>query len=177
MTRIYGAEPCVGLHDTLRKNIAAADLDDKYTILNCSAELVSLLPALKKTGDIPQSAQPRDIFDTIICFRVLCGITDAQSIVHDFYKLLKPGGKLIICEHVVNPWRSAKGSVVARGFQAFYQLCGWSFFVGNCSLVRDTREVLMRAAAQDGGWEEVVLEDSFGWAPLPYLSGSLVKRR
>ena len=177
ITRIYGAEPCVGLHDTLKKNIAAANIDSKYTILNCSAELASLMPALEKTGEIPKSAQPRDIFDTIICIRVLCGLSDAQSTVQDFYKLLKPGGKLLICEHFVNPWRSTKGSVVARLLQSFYQLCGWSFFVGNCSLERDTRDVLLKAASEDGGWGDVLLENNFEWSPLPYLSGTLVKRR
>ena len=161
----------------LKKNITAAHLDAKYTVLNCSAERTSLLSALEKSEDFPNPIPFSDLFDTIICVRVLCGVPTPKTAVRDLYKILKPGGKLIVCEHVINPWRTAKGSVVARLFQLLYQLCGWSFFVGNCSLERDTKKVLLEAAERDGGWDDVLLQRDFGWSPLPYLSGVLVKKR
>ncbi|KAL6717290.1 hypothetical protein ACLMJK_005205 [Lecanora helva] len=174
--RIYGAEPCLGLHDELKKKIAAAGLNKKYTILSCSAERSSLLSALEKSNPSQGPTPSYEIFDAIICFRVLCSVPNPEGAVSDLYKILKPGGKLIVCEHTINPWRSAKGSLVARLLQSFYQFCGWSFFVGNCNLERDMKRTLLQAAVPDGGWQNVSLQRDFEWSPLPYLSGSLVKK-
>lgn len=99
-----------------------------------------------------------------------------ERTVHELYELLRPGGRLLITEHVVNPWRTAKGSIVARFVQAFYQLLGWSWFIGDCSLDRDTERVLRSAAETDGGWDSIELERSFGWSAMPYISGTLVKK-
>jgi hypothetical protein len=99
-----------------------------------------------------------------------------ERTVDELYGLLKPGGKLLVTEHVVNAWRTAKGSFLARVVQGVYQVFGWSFFIGDCALDRDTEGVLLRAARSDGGWEVVDLERSFAWSVMPYLSGTLVKK-
>lgn len=150
----------------------------------------SLLPALKKHSlvgpdvssieDIRQLDHHRGeggVFDTIICVRVLCSVPDVEKAVSELYTLLKPGGSILVTEHVVNPWRTAKGSLVARVMQAVYQLCGWSWVVGDCRLDRDTETALKRAADRDGGWEVVELERWFGRTPMPYIAGRLVKRK
>ncbi|KAL1999300.1 hypothetical protein VTN02DRAFT_4717 [Thermoascus thermophilus] len=80
---------------------------------------------------------------------------------------------MLVVEHVVNnPWRMRNGSVVARVAQAVYaRLLGWSFFLGDCQLERDTAGLLRAVAEKDGGWETVELEEWFGWSPLPYVAG------
>ena len=179
MTQIYGAEPCVGLHKTLEKNVAAAGLEDKYIIMGCSAEYDSLKLALEKQAkkqDLTETTMSEAVFDTIICCRVLCSIPEPRNTCDGLYKMLKPGGTMLVCEHVVNPWRTTKGSVVARILQSIYSLCGWSFFISNCRLRQDTKKLLLESAASDGGWEKVSLDDDFLWSPLPYLSGTLVKK-
>ena len=183
ITAIYGAEPTLGLHAELRASAQKAGLESKYHILPSSVVTSELLPALQKQGvisnnvnSIEQVRAQGGIFDTIICVRVLCSVPDQEKTVRDLYAMLKPGGKVLVTEHVVNPWRTAKGSVVARTMQSIYHLFGWSFFLGDCSMLRDTGEALRRAADADGGWESVELEPSFGWAPLTYISGILVKK-
>lgn len=179
---IYGAEPCVGLHSELRSRAVGEGLGAKYYILPCSVVAEELLPELRKEGVVGPETTSVDqlggkgVFDTIICVRVLCSVPDLEKTVSALYSLLKPGGKVLVTEHVVNPWQTAKGSVVARFMQALYSMLGWSWFVGDCSLTRDTGEVLRRVADVDGGWESFELERSFGGSPIPYISGALVKK-
>lgn len=94
----------------------------------------------------------------------------------ELYGMLRPGGRLLVTEHVVNPWRRAKGSFVGRVVQGIYQVLGWSWFIGDCCLDRDTEAVLRAAADGDGGWERVELERNFEWSAMPYISGVLVKK-
>ncbi|KAL1967716.1 hypothetical protein VTN77DRAFT_2973 [Rasamsonia byssochlamydoides] len=180
---IYGAEPCVGLHAQLRRRALSAGLDRKYHILPSGAEKKELLSALEKLGvtteQNPQgTGAAAGIFDTIVCVRVLCSVPDPARTIADLYDLLRPGGKMLVVEHVVNPWWSAprKGSFVGRLMQAVYSWLGWSFFVGDCHLDRDTTAFLKQAADKDGGWETVELEQRWEWSVLPYVSGMLVKR-
>ncbi|EGD92476.1 hypothetical protein TESG_00051 [Trichophyton tonsurans CBS 112818] len=164
---MYGAEPCV----------ESCGLASKYRVLHCGAQPESLLPALKKAGALDDDTnEGKGLFDTIVCVRVLCSVPAPEKTVKGLYDLLKPGGKMLVCEHVVNPWTTAKGSWVARLVQAMYGLSGWSFFMGGCNLDRDTERTLRAVADVDGGWGSVDLELSFTSGPLPYISGTLVKR-
>ena len=176
-TKIYGAEPCVPLHPQLLANARKHRLGRKYEIIPAGAEKETLIPALGKAGLLKAGAAEGGIFDTIVCVRVLCSVADLHETCSTMYKLLKPGGKMLVCEHVVNPWRSAKGSYVARLVQTMYSWLGWTFFVGNCHLRRDIGGELVEAGREWGGWEEVDLAYDFGWSVLPYVSGRLVKRR
>lgn len=180
---IYGAEPCVDLHGELRASAQREGLNDKYRIVPSSVVAAELLPALQKDGVVSAETNSVDdlrahggVFDTIVCVRVLCSVPEMEKTVAELYALLRPGGKMLVTEHVVNPWRTAKGSFVARFMQSLYQALGWSWFLGDCCLTRDTGEMLKRAADMDGGWEVADLERSFGRSPLSYVSGVLVKR-
>lgn len=181
---IYGAEPCVDLHGELRASAQREGLHDKYRIVPSSVVAAELLPALQKDGVVSAGTNSVEdlratgggVFDTIVCVRVLCSVPEMEKTVAELYGLLRPGGKMLVTEHVVNPWRTAKGSFVARFMQSLYQALGWSWFLGDCCLTRDTGEVLRRAADVDGGWEVADLERSFGRSPLSYVSGVLVKR-
>jgi SAM-dependent methyltransferase len=173
LREMYGAEPCMGLHAELLAKSQSAGLGNRYQILPCSAEPEALLPSLENVGF---SDLERGVFDTIVCVRVLCSVPRPEETIRGLYGLLKPGGKLLVCEHVVNPWLSRKGSVFARAMQQVYGLLGWSFFLGDCHLNRDTERTLRDVAKGDGGWESADLENSFPWSTLPYVSGTLVKR-
>jgi SAM-dependent methyltransferase len=175
--KIYGAEPCLPLHKTLLANARDAGLSEKYAIVPAGAERESLIPGLAIAGLLEKASNEGGVFDTVVCIRVLCSVKDVKETGETLYKLLKPGGKLLVCEHVENPWWTAKGSYVARILQSVYMLLGWSFFVGNCHLTRNMGKALIDAARPHGGWDSVDLTTSFGWAVLPYTSGTLVKRR
>ncbi|KAL2372554.1 hypothetical protein RJ035_003427 [Blastomyces gilchristii] len=201
LIRMYGAEPCQGLHKDLMAKIEACGLDGKYQILPCSAERKELYPALGREGLLADTEawvmrgeevgglvqRGQGVFDTIVCVRVLCSVPDQRGTVRGLYDLLKPGGKLVVCEHVRNGWsiccgrmRGREGaSIVARFMQVVYTLLGWEFFMGDCHLNRDTERVLREVAeeAGDGGWEKVDVQRWFEWSVLPYVAGTLVKRR
>lgn len=175
ISAIYGAEPCVGLHSDLRKRAEDEGLGGTYRILGCSVSAEELAPALRKEGLLRQE-EAGGVFDTILCVRVLCSIPEPEKTLRDLYALLKPGGQMLVIEHVVNPWRTAKGSFIARAMQGLYQMLGWSVFMGDCRLTRDTESALRGAADEDGGWERVELDSAFGRSPMAYISGVLVKR-
>lgn len=180
ITALYGAEPCIGLHSELRAKAISEGVSERYHILSCGVSAKDLLPALRdaETGVMEAyDANPKNgIFDTILCVRVLCSIPDMDKTTKELYGLLKPGGRLLVTEHVVNKWATAKGSALARLAQATYMLLGWWFFIGDCCLDRDTEAALKSAADADGGWESVDVERSFEWSAMPYLSGILTKK-
>jgi SAM-dependent methyltransferase len=178
ITALYGPEPCTSLHGALRAKAEAEGISSKYHILSTGVAAADLVPALRKTSGVVDAydADPAaGIFDTILCVRVLCSVPQMEKTVDELYAMLKPGGRLLVTEHVVNSWRRAKGSFVARVVQGVYTLLGWRWFIGDCALDRDT-EAVLRAAGGGDGWESVELERSFEWSAMPYLSGVLVKR-
>lgn len=126
----------------------------------------------------------KPLFDTIITLRVLCSVPDPAGTARMLHSLLRPGGKLIVLEHVVNPSSGPWGSTPARILQKVYTLLGWSFFVGDCHLERDTEGVLRGLAWRNLGREkgsvkgrggDEGLRSHFWWACLTYISGVLVK--
>lgn len=176
--RMYGAEPNVGLHEELRKQAALAGLADRYQVFDCGAEMNSLVPKLNKEGLLSNESHGQygeNIFDTIICIRVLCSISQPIETIANLHRLLKPGGQLLIVEHVVSPWDSGNGSVIARAMQLLYHALGWVFFMGDCHMDRDTSQLLTEAARPVGGWKKVDIKQHFWWAPLTYISGQLEK--
>lgn len=174
ITNIIGVEPAEDLHARLRIQANENGFADKYTILSCSAEPDSLIPALLKTGLI-STENGGELFDTIICVRVLCIVPMVDRTVSFLYRCLKPGGRLIICEHGVSDWYQHGGSIIPRALQAVYMSAGWSFFMGDCHLDRDFRKILNGAAKEGDGWAEVKVETFDAWSVLPYTVGTLMK--
>ena len=165
---IFGAEPSVGLHADLQERIDDAKLTGKYHILNSRAEKLPLLQALRKQ-DI-QIDSDEQLFDTIVTIRVMCSVPDLGQSTRELYQLLKPGGQILVVEHVKNEWTTT-GSILARSMQIIYHLLGWKFFLGGCHMNRDTAA----AWKQAGAWAKVDLKRDFEWAPLTYVSGTLTK--
>ncbi|KAL8798390.1 MAG: hypothetical protein Q9200_007785 [Gallowayella weberi] len=91
ITKIYGIEPTTTLHDKLRENIKKAGLSDIYTIVPCSIQDVDVL---RKYGVDQES------FDTILTVQVFCSIPNPKETAAACWRLLKPGGQLIVYEHV-----------------------------------------------------------------------------
>lgn len=165
---VVAAEPAVGLHSELQKNIDKANLPFKYHILNCTADKASLIPALREYDDKLTSSE--QIFDTILSVRVLCSVPEQDNTIRELYQLLKPGGQMVLLEHIKNPWTTT-GSIFARSMQIFYHLIGWKFFLAGCHMNRDTVAALKNA----GAWAKFDLTNDFEWAPLTYVSGTLTK--
>lgn len=177
VSAIYGAEPCVGLHGELRKRIIAHGLESKYHVLSASAEKQQLVDALQREG--VQVNDEEGIFDTIVCIRVLCSVPDPEQTIADLYSLLRPGGQMLIVEHVANPYSlfgGKGGDFFAKVMQTVYMALGWRYYMGDCHLNRDTETYLRKAAEKDGGWKSFELESRFAKTTLPYISGVLTKK-
>ena len=89
--KIYGIEPNLELHDELRKTIKGCGLSDQYAIVPCGVEDFG---TLKMYGVKPESV------DTILVVSVLCSVPRPKQMTKALYKLLKPGGQMIVHEHV-----------------------------------------------------------------------------
>lgn len=186
ITMIYGVEPGVDLHFALRENAKKVGLGEKYKVLSCGAEPDSLIPALAIEGLLSKDNSIADgVFNEIVCIRVLCSVPKPNETVEVLYRCLKPGGRLVVCEHVVNE-NNKEGNKVGRFFhkggsklghllQYFYTALGWEFLV-RCHLMRDTTATLVNAAKSDHGWAEVNLELSDEWSVLPHIVGYCVKK-
>jgi len=169
--KIYGVEPAVDLHAELLRNAEKAGLAGKYEAIAGGAEPSSLIPALARKN-LLQNPE-KGLFDTIVCIRVLCGVPHQEETIDGLYRLLKPGGRLLLCEHVVQPYPNG-GDFVAKRFQQLFMLLGWWFWLGGCCLDRDTAQIVQKVAG-DGGWKEVKLNFLGRQEAIPYIVGELVK--
>jgi len=170
---IYGVEPGIEMHAALRENANRAGLGQKYKIMPCGAEPEFLIPAMAKEGLLSKTDSLGDgVFDEIVCCRVLCGVPKPGETIDNLYRCLKPGGRFVVCEHVV----SDEDTGLGRFLQHFYMTLGWSFWCCGCELTRDTVSALMKAAQPDGGWAEVKLERVDAWSPVPHMVGFLTKK-
>ncbi|KAI4159226.1 MAG: hypothetical protein LQ342_006746 [Letrouitia transgressa] len=178
ITKVYGVEPAIALHESLRENVKASGLTDVYEIIACGIEDVV---ELKKHGIALES------IDTILSIQVLCSVPDPDEILRRLYALMRPGGQFIVYEHVkskdvlsrivqsihfsLNRWRLQRADVELVDL---YNKV-WAFFVGNCHLDRNTQQYIMQA----GDWEKIELtvptsEDA--WTIFPRIYGRLWKK-
>ena len=173
---VYGIENRVDMHTSLREKVNKAGLGKKYTILTCGAHPESLIPALAKEGLIGKESENGESgFDEIVCIRALCALPHLQETVTGLYECLKPGGRFVLCEHVVSDSQRG-GSDGIRFLQQLYMALGWSALLCGCSLTRDTVTALLNAAVSDGGWAESKLQMKDEKSTLPHVVGYMVKR-
>src|SRR5689334_18233774 len=108
------------MHGLARKRMARAGLD--VELVGVSAEGLPL---------------PDASFDTVVMTYTLCSIPDPVPAVRELKRVLKPGGKLLFCEHGRAPDEGV------RRWQA--RLNGvWGCIGGGCHLDRDI-PMLLRA--------------------------------
>lgn len=91
VTKIYGIEPTANLHGALRTKVRQCGLESVYEIVPCGIEDVA---GLRKHGISLASA------DTVMSMQVLCSVPEPEEMVRRLYALLKPGGQMIVYEHV-----------------------------------------------------------------------------
>lgn len=84
----------------------------------------SLSKGLRDAGILGDEESERGVFDAIIVIRDLCSVKNPVDAVEFFYKSLKPGGRLIVGEHIKNRWRKGTGSIFGRLTQVLYQSIG-----------------------------------------------------
>lgn len=109
---IWGLEPAEGMRRKAQKNISASTIDIKWL-------------------DLPSEEIPLDSnsVDTILLTYTLCTIPDWMTALEQMKRVLKPGGKLLFCEHGEAPDESIK-----RWQQRINPY--WKKIAGGCNLNR-----------------------------------------
>jgi len=91
-----------------------------------------------RIGDAQALELPDSSFDTVVCTLALCSIPDARAAVREMKRVLRPGGRVLLLEHVRSPM------LVVRTIQrALEPITVW---LGGDHLVREPLE-LLRAEA------------------------------
>ncbi len=56
-----------------------------------------------RVGDAQALELPDESFDTVVCTLALCSIPDARAAVAEMRRVLRPGGRVLLLEHVRSP--------------------------------------------------------------------------
>lgn len=156
--RLFALEPYEPLRVQLATKLQKLGLAGKTTIIPAGLDEPS---SLLKAGIEPNS------LDTIVLFQVLCSIPQPKTHLPFLQSLLKPGGQILLFEHV------ASKHTLARSIQNLWTPF-WRFNFGGCELNRDSGEWLEKL----GGWKEVELQRPVIETDadlIPHAIGRLVK--
>jgi ubiquinone/menaquinone biosynthesis C-methylase UbiE len=150
ITRLVGLEPSDGMARLAERRRPVAPFPIR--LLAASAE------------SIPLEA---DSMDTAVISWTLCSVESPENALAEIRRVLKPGGRLVFCEHGAAPDASV------RRWQDRLTPA-WSRLAGGCCLNRDA-PVLIRGA----GFQIVELEAKYlpGWKPAAWNTAGVARKR
>lgn len=118
VSKVWGLEPSEGMRQLARKRLGDSKLE---------VEMI----------DLPGEQIPLDAntIDTVVVTYTLCTIPDAQRALRGMQRVLRPGGRLLFCEHGLAP------DPGVRKWQHRINPT-WRRFAGGCNVNRDIPELL-----------------------------------
>jgi SAM-dependent methyltransferase len=134
--RLTALEPSPAMADRLRKH-AARTVDHEVEVLEAPAEA---LPVATESTD------------TVISTLVLCTVRDPVQALAEIRRVLRPGGRLVLLEHVRGDGAT---ETVQRALDPVWHVVG-----RGCHLTRDTRRLVEEAGFDTSGLRDIRL-------PLP----------
>jgi SAM-dependent methyltransferase len=127
ITRLVLVEPNVLMHTQLRAAAAAAGFTgERLQISSCPGETLPL-----DSGSV----------DAVVSSLTLCSVREPLTVLREVYRVLKPGGRLYLLEHVRAP---GHGAAVRLQRWVLEDTGLWGFLGDGCRLDRDT-EATVRA--------------------------------
>ena len=129
---IWGLEPSEGMRRLARRELQRTSIEVKWLPL----------PA----GEIPLEDES---VDTVLLTFTLCTIPDWRGALRQMRRVLKPGGRLLFCEHGVAP------SENIRGWQSRLTPY-WKRIAGGCHLDRP-----ISAYIEEGGFNIKTMETDY----------------
>lgn len=94
------------------RNLPLYPPDVRITAVDISARMLDVARARAaelgcnvdlQVGDAQELELPDASFDTVVCTLGLCSIPDARAAVAEMRRLLRPGGRVLLLEHVRSP--------------------------------------------------------------------------
>ena len=144
VNRVIGLDPSEELNAMAKK--VAADKGLEVEFILSGAESILL---------------PDDHVDTVLVTYTMCTIPDALSANKEMRRVLKPGGKLIFCEHGLAP----DGGVAK--WQARIDPY-WEKIAGGCHLNRDIPQLIQAAGFEIQSMEQMYLPSTPKFAGYNY---------
>lgn len=128
VTRVTLLEPSAPMARRLRRAVARTEVAFPVEVIEAPAEAIPL---------------PDASADTVLSTFVLCTVDDPDLALAEVRRILRPGGQLLVAEHVVADGVGAVGQRVVEPV--------WRTLGRGCHLTRDTGEALRRAGFDVSG--------------------------
>ena len=111
--KVFGLEPSAGMRRKAQPNVDASGIDVEF--IDLPGEEIPL--------------EPKSVDSVLVTF-TLCSIDDAATALESMRRVLKPGGRLLFCEH---------GAAPDAGVRRWQDRLnpGWKRFSGGCNMNRD----------------------------------------
>lgn len=122
--RLWGLDPATQMNAHVKRRLAGTGLD--LELMTLSAERIPV---------------EDDRFDTVVLTYTLCSIADPVAALREMKRTLRPGGRLLFCEHGLAPEPS-----VARWQRRLTP--AWRRIAGDCHMDRDVPALLHAAGFQ-----------------------------
>lgn len=144
ISKLYALEPSEGMLKRARDAAAAAPFP--VEVLQETAEKLSL---------------PEASVDTVLVTFSLCTIPDGAAALAGARRALKPGGRLLFCEHGIAP-----DAAVQRTQRRIEPV--WKFICGGCHLTRDIPALVCEGGFEVDELETMYLPGTPPWAGFNY---------
>jgi ubiquinone/menaquinone biosynthesis C-methylase UbiE len=142
--KIIGLDPSIELHVMAKKTADQHNLAVDFIV-----------------GGAEKMDLPNDSVDTVLVTYTMCTIPDALSANKEMLRVLKPGGRLIFCEHGLAP--DAGVSKWQSRIDPF-----WGKIAGGCHLNRDIPELIRSSGFQIQTMDEMYLPSTPKFAGYNY---------
>lgn len=128
-TEVHGIEPGEALLTEARKAAASCPTPEKFHLIKAGAEKLPW---------------PEHHFDTVVACLVFCTIPDYEAAAKEVFRVLKPGGILLVLEHVAHArsgWRRTQKIIEPL----------WTPLACGCHLSRDSNALFRNAGFDVSG--------------------------
>ena len=115
---------------------------------------LATVPVHVVSGSATALPLPDASVDAVLCALVLCSVDDVPAALAEVRRVLRPGGRLHLLEHV-----TAEPGTARRWLQVLLDP-GWARVAGGCRLTRDTRGALRAAGFDVSAVEDLAMRPS-----------------
>jgi ubiquinone/menaquinone biosynthesis C-methylase UbiE len=85
--------------------LTGVDLSPEMLALARSRASVLDLQVDLREADAEALPFPEATFDTVVCTLSLCAVPDDQAAIDEMWRVLKPGGRLLLLDHIGSSWK------------------------------------------------------------------------